>query len=147
MDTPALRSKLYEALEMVDGKLKAIKKVTGKTMVTSGMFSYTPNNQAKSVNIHASTSLSELIEIYSFLREKKSGYDNAAEALGLSSFPQFSWLGYSFENWESDLKIRVAIISSNQEIQKLTLQKKELEKHLTQDDQLGILLKEMGIIQ
>jgi len=145
MNTPAIRSQLPIAIEMINKKLEQIRKVTEGTTKTNGMFTYTPNNAAKTINIGTSTDLGELIEIYSFLKLKADNYAASAEELGLNSYPVFKWCNYTFAQWKNDLQIRVAVVSSHNQTKELRDQKTKLEKFLTDDQQLSTLLKEMGM--
>lgn len=143
----AVRSQLPKALEIITAKLTNIQRVTEGVLKTNGMFTYTPANTAKSINIATSTDLQELIEVYSFLKSKADGYESAAKELGLTTFPVFKWLNYTFDAWKNDLMIRVAVVGSHNEITRLKNQKAELEKFLTKEDQLAALLKEYNLAE
>lgn len=143
----AVRSRIPKALEEIEARLANIQRVTEKTTKTNGMFTYTPNNASKSINIATSKDLQELIEVYSFLKQKSSSYEESARELGLSTFPVFTWLGYAFDAWKNDLMLRVAIVTSHNEVATLRNQKSTLEKFLSEDDQVAKLLKDYGLDQ
>lgn len=141
MNSPATRTKLDKALTFVNEGLQALQKIGSQKMVTSGMFTYTPNNSVRSINIHTSTDLAELIGVCSFLMEKYNAYNKAAEMLEIDRYPVFQWLGYSYEAWMSDLKLRVSIIMHDKTRRDLLEQKKVLESFLTDEDRLEQVLK------
>lgn len=102
MTTDLLIKKLFEK---VKAKKVAIQKANKPYWETSGMFGYTTNSLHDRIDIRAQTDERKLIEILAFLIDRKEKYEKAAEILG--SNHKFTWLGFTVDEWEKDLKLRV----------------------------------------
>ena len=86
---------------------------------TNCSFSY--GSQLIAINIHVSDTRT-LILIAAFLSDKKKGYDAVAPTLGIESIPEFTWGGFSVDDWLSDIKTRIAkiqIVSKRQKLEQL----------------------------
>lgn len=142
-----VRSKLTKALELLNDQLSQINNVTDKSFQTSGLFKYNPtyNGSSSGINIHNSKDLDQLLYIGAFLKAKKESYDSYAKSLGLETFPVFRWQNYSYDQWDNDLKIRITVISAYDQKKKITDAKQKLERFLTEEDQLAMTLKELGL--
>lgn len=134
------REKMQEKLQTIDAKLKAIKYVTGSEYKTNGKFKFNPVTQYE-ILIHRHTDLVGLLNILGFINTKHSEYEKAAEIAGLKKYPVFQWLGFNYDAWVNDLKIRIAQISVHEEITNLEIAKRELQKFLTEEDRLAMILK------
>lgn len=137
----AIRSKLSKAL---DSQLKQIKSATDKPFQTSGQFKFNPSSNF-AVDIQRLRNVSQLISIGAFLSEKKASYDAYAKAKELSSFPVFKWQDFTFEQWDNDLSVRIAVVSAYDRQKEITNAKAKLERFLTEEDQLQITLRELGL--
>lgn len=143
--TPAVRTQLHEALQTIETRLSAMKKITEGQMRTNGNFKFNPQSQqAPTIPIDKVTDLSLLISIHAFLTTKKKEYEESAKLLDLSSFPVFKWQHHSYEDWDNDIRIRVAVVSHHTEKQKLHEAKEKLSRFLTEEDQMQLTLKELG---
>lgn len=112
----AVRSKLTKALELLNSQLSQI----NKSFQTNGLFKYNPayNGGSSRLNIHDSRDLSSLLNVGAFLKSKKESYDNYAKSIGLDTVPVFTWQSFTFDQWNDDLKIRIAVISAHDQILK-----------------------------
>ncbi len=112
-----------EAVKQLYVKLQekklAVEKAEKPNWETNGSFGFSPNSLSDRVNIQEVTDTRKLIEIYAFLLERKEKYETAATALGLEN--KFTWLGFTVEEWKSDLQVRVNQIN-------LTKKRKELKE-------------------
>ena len=53
-------------------------------------------------------------------------------------------MGFSYENWANDLKVRIAVVSVHTREQELKTAKAELEQFLSQEDRLQMTLNKLG---
>lgn len=143
MSVPA-KNDLYNALEALKGQLSKIRAIETSPMKTGGMFSYTPNTQANSINIHKCQDLQTLIEIAAFILMKAANYATAAKTLGVGTYPVFSWMNHSEEAWLNDLRIQVSVVTSHNSKKELTEEIKDLEEFLGKEDRLAIKLKQLA---
>lgn len=141
----AVRSKLPKALEMLDERLSKIKAVTETAYKTSGEFKWNPEHSTQSVKIQNVIDIALLISIYAFFMNRTANYSEAAAELGLKEYPICTWQGNPIDDWKEDIKLRIAVVSYDNEKKKLEHAKRKLEGFLTQEDQLGIVLKELGL--
>lgn len=70
------------------------------------------------VNLQVLTDVETLIAILGFLFEKEKAYNQASTVLGVDS--TFRWMGFTLQEWQSDIKLRIAKIQ-------VSSKKKELE--------------------
>jgi hypothetical protein len=74
---------------------------------TNCSFSYIEDKIVYPINIHVESSVMKLVSIAGFLMERENSYKEAAEKfLGLEA-PEFLWMGFSVEDWISDIKTRI----------------------------------------
>ena len=106
--------------KVVQEKKAEIAKTEKPSWETNCAFRYNPNAAAIDANIQVISKASELIAIAAFLLEKEAFYKSANEALGTDV--KFKWLGYSLEEWMTDIKTRlnkVEISKRKDELEKL----------------------------
>lgn len=71
----------------------------------------------------------KLLDIYAFLLQKAHFYKLAAEAVGSSEVPPFTWDGFKVEAWLSDIQARidkVQITTKKRELAELEAELNEL---------------------
>lgn len=73
---------------------------------TNCSFSYIEDKIVYPINIHVESSVMKLVSMAGFLVERKNAYKEAEKFLGLEA-PEFSWMGFSVEDWISDIKTRI----------------------------------------
>lgn len=137
-------AQLHNALSVIEARLKELNKVAGGSYQTNGNFKFTPNGTMTGVDIHKCTDIAQLLTIHSFLKQKADSYNASGEYFGLKQFPVFKWCGYTLEQWETDLKIRIALTTQKDETDKLEAAKKQLGGFLTREDQLGMLIASLA---
>jgi len=82
-------------------------------------FRYNPTNHMTEVDIQ-NASINQLIDVTSFITAKSREYQNAAESvLGLAAYPEFNWMGFTYEQWIYD--IQNAISGKDKESQKMAI--------------------------
>jgi len=134
--------KIKEFADAIEARLEKVKDIGTKPFKTSGQFKFSPVGIA--IDIFKVADISTLIEIASFLLSKGAGYERAAKELGLQKYPEFKWLGYSVEHWVADLKQRIEVVNSSNEIYNLKKAQGELEKLFTEEDRREKALKNIA---
>lgn len=107
--TSAHDQKVKQLFDLVQTKKAAIAKAEKPNWNTSGLFRFVANSAHESINIQTATDTRKLVEILSFLIGRERDAAEAAESLGVSY--DFSWLGFTTEEWEQDLTTRVNQLS------------------------------------
>lgn len=128
-------------LQDIEEKLKAIKTIEGTRYKTHGQFKYSPSINASSVDITRCTNMSTILSITGFLISKEEHYDKAAQLLGVKSYPVAEWCGAPISAWKEDLKLRAAIISSEDNRKMLIEAKKELSQFLTEEERRNTVVE------
>lgn len=140
------KNKVPNALEVIDLKLQALKDVSDASPKTNGEFRWNPNyNNGNSIMLHYVKDISLLINIHQYIRTKDEEYKKSAEILGVKEYPVFTWLGFSFEAWDHDIKQRIAIVTTHKEKKRLLDAKRKLENFLSEEDRLNMVLSELGL--
>lgn len=141
----AVRTEMQKKLSEIDEKLKEVKAIESSTFKTNGEFRFNPQYVANNpIYIFKIRDLSLLLSILAYMIEKNEHYIKAANVLGLKSFPAFQWMGYTYEAWEHDIKLRVAVVTQHDRTEKLKAARAKLETFLTEEDRLAIVLKEIS---
>lgn len=124
----ATDKKTLELIAQVKAKTMLIAKAEKPAYKTNCSFSYIEGNRGSVTNIHVESDLKKLICIVAFLQERQSSYQNAAKLLGVEKAPEFTWDGYTADEWIADLKTRIAKIQISSEKRKLEVLEERLNK-------------------
>lgn len=131
------------AIQLVKDKLSQYENISDSMYKTKKRFD--------AWNIETETSIPELIKALSSIKARKTAYDAAADELvvagTLTNYPVFQIEGSTYEEWAADIALRIKIINHKQTIDKLNKVKDGLEKLMTDEDRMAILLKELENIQ
>lgn len=98
-------------------KKKEIANAEKPVWVTNMSFGFTEDVNSR-INLQTVTSTKVLVSALASLTRAKDSFEAAAKALGTDI--KFTWLGYSYEDWKSDIQTRLNKIE-------LTKKKVELE--------------------
>jgi len=98
--------KTLELIEEVNRRKAEISRLERPNWATNCSFSFSAGNSGGVTNIHVCSSVTTLIDIAAFLRERKRAYEEAASALEVEA-PPFVWDGFSVEDWLADIKTRI----------------------------------------
>lgn len=116
-----------EKVQLLFDKLQAKKAEVENAMkpqyVTGGQFRYSESMSAP-IDIVTVRDERKLVEILTFLKERSEKYASASEELGVEA--NFTWLGFTVEEWTIDLKTRVSIL----QLAKRKAELKELEERV-----------------
>lgn len=117
---------VLELFNKVKNKQKEITAAEKPRWVTSATIGYNPDIATDRINLQTVTDIKKLVDIYGYLTNKFHSWASSCEDLGLKI--KFTWMGYSFSDWEKDIKSRVAQIEVNAKKKELA----DLESRLNQ---------------
>lgn len=124
-------------LEAIEAKIKTFKGIeTSKFKTTM--------NLAGFGDLGKETKIETLIKAYSSVAGRNKAYNESAEALGLDTFPEFVVDGGSQEDWLNDIKLRIAIITHKDELDKLKSLQSEAKTFLSQEDQKAMFFQKLA---
>lgn len=101
--------KVRELFNTVQEKKLAIEKAERPCWLTGGMFGYSPNSAHERVNIQTVLDTRKLVDMYAFLLDRKNKSEDASKELGVDY--NFTWLGFTLEEWKNDFQTRVNQVS------------------------------------
>lgn len=107
--TKTTDEKIKELFQIVQEKKLAIEKAERPCWKTSGNFGFSANSAHDRSNVFTITDVRKLVEMLSFLNERKEKSEGAAQELGVEF--NFTWLGFTVDEWKSDFQTRVNQIS------------------------------------
>lgn len=122
---------VQELFKIVQQKKAEIIKAEKPNWLTNCSFGYNKDSSARQ-NIQVVSDVEELISILGFLIEKEKGFDAAQQVLGTSE--TFKWLGFTVEEWQSDIQTR---------INKIQISKKKKELDAIETKLNSLVSKEM----
>ena len=101
---------VQDLFKVVQDKKVAIAKAEKPSWLTNCAFRYN-NDSSAATNIQVCSDVEELTQMLGFLCEKKNGFEAAQAYLGVTG--PFKWIGFSFDDWASDIKTRIDKIQIN----------------------------------
>lgn len=99
---------VQELFDKVQTKKLAIQKAEKPNWNTSCSFGFSPNSAHDRTNIQTVTDVRKLVEMHAFITEREERFETSAEELGVSE--KFSWMGFTADEWKSDMATRVDMI-------------------------------------
>ena len=126
-----------DVLEKINEKLASLKKITDSVYKTSGSLG---NGFG---DIKTEMRIDNLIKLYSTICAKEKAYDEAAKDLGVSPYPEFSVNGFTVADCKSDIKLRIDILSHQEQLDKLNKAKDLVSKFLSEEDQKRMALEQL----
>jgi hypothetical protein len=121
----------------LEAKIKSFGEITDSKYRTSG-------NLDGFGDIKKETNVGNLIKAFSSVNGRAKSYVDAAEALGLTTFPAFELNGGSVEDWRKDILLRINLITHKETLDKLNTYKEKFQKFLSEEDQKQMLVAEMA---
>lgn len=109
MATLTTDDKVKQMFDLVQEKKLAIEKAERPCWKTSGNFGFSANSGHDRTQIATITDVRKIVEMYAFLIERKDKSETAASQLGVNY--NFTWLGFTVEEWKEDFQTRVNQIS------------------------------------
>ena len=101
----ATNLKVRELFDLVQFKKAALVNATKPCWNTSCSFGYSPNATHDRIDLKIITDIRKLVEIHAFIMERYERFDASAKNLGVNK--SFTWLGFTAQEWEKDIQIRV----------------------------------------
>jgi hypothetical protein len=135
------QEEIMKKISIIEKALGEIQVVNSAQFKTNGLFQYNPNGLT--TDIKYKKCIKSLLEMVSFLNAKEEGYQKAAQEMGLESYPQFTWIGYTTEDWKHDIKIRLSVLTSHEQRERLLKAKETLEKYVSEETKM---LKDLEMI-
>lgn len=133
--------KTLELIAQVKAKKAAIAKAEKPTYKTNCSFSYIEGNKGSATNLHVESDVRKLICISAFLIERAVNYTRAAGILGVEKPPEFTWDGYTVEDWIGDLKMKIAKVQIVAEKKKLEALEERLNKIISPEKRAQLELE------
>ncbi len=107
---------VQELFKIVQEKKSAIVKAEKPNWQTNCSFGYDKNSSSR-LNIQVLSDVDELVEILAFLLRRKEYHEKASTLLLTNS--DFKYLGFTFEQWKSDIQTRIDKIQISKKKQEL----------------------------
>jgi hypothetical protein len=96
--------KIKLLFEEIQNKKLAIQQAERPSWNTSCSFGFSASSAHDRINIQLINDIRKLVEIYAFLIDRKEKCEIAAKELGVDY--KFTWLGFSVDEWKSDIQTR-----------------------------------------
>jgi hypothetical protein len=112
--------KIKELLNQLNDKKNKLGKRERHVLETNGLLKI----DDKSFNINTINNPNVIVELLANLISRENNYNEAAKRLNIQS--QFTWNGYTIEQWETDFRNRLNVIEYDRKLKEL----KELENRL-----------------
>jgi hypothetical protein len=124
-----------EMIQLTDAKIKTYRHISDSSYKTS-------MNLEGFGNLKEEASISTLLKAAHSVKAREEGYNDAADDLGIETYPAFSIGGGSYQDWKADIKLRIQIIEHKETMDKLNEIRKDLEGLMTDEDRkLAIMEK------
>lgn len=117
--------KVQEFFKIVQQKKAEIAKAEKPNWKTNCSFSYVKDSSSR-INLQVVASVEELILILAFLIDKNQSFDKAQAILGTDL--KFNWMGFTLEEWKSDIQTRVNKVQISKKKQELEALESRLDK-------------------
>ena len=130
-----------EVLGLLSDELASLKKITDKPYKTTGNLDIGGGN---TIDIKTETKVVNLIRGFSSIMGREKAYNEAAQELGVKTYPVFEMSGGGVTDWREDIMTRLAVIQYEDRKNKLQGFKDKMQKFLSETDQKEMLIKEMA---
>ena len=138
----ATDKKTLELIAQVKTKKAAIAKAEKPSYKTNCSFSFVEGVRSGATNIHAETDIKKLICMAAFLTDRQGSYQTVAvKVLGVDKPPEFTWDGFTVEEWIGDIKQRLAKIQIVTEKKKLEALEERLNKIISPEKRAELELE------
>lgn len=135
-------SPIIDAVQKINSKLAELKHIQDSVYKTGTKGTLRGFTNA----VQDETSVEELIKMHSSVNGREKAYNESAGILGIGTYGTFKAEGYTKEDWEADIKLRIAIIQNQDQLNKLKGLKKDFEELLDKEDKLLLLNERLKTI-
>lgn len=115
-----LDNQVQELIKVVAQQKKEISNIERYSPFTHNIFKY--DEHSKVISLHTINDTNTLVEILSFLLQKKNMCEESAKLLDIKDY-EFKWQNFTFDEWKYDILARKNKIEIS--IKKATLKKLE----------------------
>ncbi len=122
---------VLQLFNKVKDKQREITKVENTKWLTSCNLGKHLDIVTDRVNLHTVNDIVKLVDLYYFMTSLEKGWGEAAKELGVKS--NFKYLGFSLQDWKTDIKSRVGQIEVNKKKQELSELEARLDKLVSQE--------------
>lgn len=138
--------RIEKLFDIVQQKKEEISNAERPQWKTNLAFGYHEDTSART-NLNVVTKPEEFVKMLSFLMDKKSSHDEACEVLGVEL--PFEWFGFSYEDWESDIKTRFSKVQITEKKKELEALEKQLDKlvspEMKREMELAAIERSLGL--
>jgi hypothetical protein len=131
-------------LKEVNKRKQEIAKLEKPSWKTNCSFSYIDGNLQNTINVHVESNVKNLVSIVGHLLEKQEFYKKAAQTMELDSVPDFTWGGFTVQDWTSDIKTRISKIQIAAKRKKLESLEEKLNKLMSPELRAELELEEIA---
>jgi len=132
--------RVLDLIELAKKKKEAIAKAEKPNWKTNCSFSKDEYGSNR-INLQATTDVAVLIGILGFLIATKNSFDGAAKLLNLDK--EIICMGFSFEDWKSDIETRVTKLEITKEKKNLEIIEERLGKLISPELRKELELQEL----
>ena len=136
---------VQDLFKVVQTKKDEIAKAEKPSWETNCAFGFFPETSQR-INLQVISEVPDLVNILAFLIEKNKNFDEAQEILDTNL--KFKWLGFTFDQWKSDIKTRldkIQISKKKKELNELEIRLDKLvSPELKQQMELDEIKKLLG---
>lgn len=143
-DLSPIAKQLLEEIKSNKEKLNELLNKNERKFNVTRDFYYNPSNPNSSVELE-NANLKTLIEVAAFINEKKKNYDDAAELFELKQYPEWIWMGFTWNQWIEDIKIHISQIDSQKQISDLQKRLRQLTNVLPEEVKIVLALNGIEI--
>jgi hypothetical protein len=122
-------SKIEALLASIESKRTKLGSKPSKPLLTNGIFKY---NDRDHVNINVISDVNKFVDMYAFILADYVAKEEAVKALGIEDYI-YSFSGFTFGQWESDIKYKVSLIKWNEENKNLAALEAKLATYISED--------------
>ena len=127
--TKTTDEKVKELFQIVQSKKLAVEKAERPCWLTAGTFGYSANSAHDRTDFRTVTDVRKIVDMLAFLIDRKEKSEKAAQELGVDH--NFTWLGFTVDEWKSDFQTRVNQISIQEKRRELAEMESRLNLVLT----------------
>lgn len=133
---------VLQLFNKVKGRKKEIEKAEKPKWLTSCTIGFNSGTVQDRINIQTVTDLDKLIFLYGFIKEKRRIWYEVCEELDIKK--SFKWMGYSHDEWKTDIRSRVAQININAKKKELEVLEARLDKLISTEQRRELELAEIS---
>lgn len=130
---------IQKLFNVVQSKKDEILKAERPNWLTNCTFGY--DDTSKRTNIQVTSDVGVLANILAFLYGKSDNFEKASKELGITA--EFSWMGYTLDEWTEDLKTRVTKIQITKKKKELAIIEVKLDKLISPEMKAQMELDEI----